>query len=142
MKLGPQKSREVPSYSIPSQIPNPELLPELLLSSLLLTVLLLRYQSILVSCSSTILMQFLFCFVLGICWNLNGYRNRKVNGTDGGPKFWFWKSSVFMQFMDSRITDCARVLLENLAFVDRVTCYVIILLEIDGFEKLSLVSLE
>lgn len=29
---------------------------------------------------------------------------------------------VFMQFMDSRINDCARVLLENLGFVGRDVC--------------------
>lgn len=37
------------------------------------------------------------------------------NSGSGNLSFFFF---FYVQFMDSRITDCARVLLENLAFVD------------------------
>lgn len=39
------------------------------------------------------------------------------NSGSGNLSFFFF-FCFYVQFMDSRITDCARVLLENLAFVD------------------------
>lgn len=74
---------------------------------------------------------------------------QKSEWADGGPKFWFWKIGVcfffYMQFIDSRINDCTRLLLENLAFVaGDVQLFATnpYRKKKKGIKKLSLVSLE